>query len=389
MPEAKPKASPYAFGCIGLPVFDCRSKAPWLTRCLISVLVLLLFSGLAIAAPSNDKQSEVPMILQLSPDTELKGEVSKSSDPPLSERIDQLMDVAIERTGKKETLDKKDKHYSMPVQKLFAWSKDVGELVTEYKGLEQSSEAADVILNTRVKLKSKAAVELAKQLQIDEIHKQIVSSIMQIAMGLGLSDIKQRGDAVSAGVDQLRELVGEDEAAKTEQFLSDWAKLANQPVGKQPCLTILELEGKSKQVLQAAMEKDPVVLDIKKKLSVYNHRSKVARLSAKVLNTTLSITSLSPTVIAPASELAWTAFVMVNGGPEESKLLKEVYLGQRFESRWNMLNQESLLAVNGLNMATVTQNAAMAAVAKYLISKMGDEPAGAQLLSANKLVPTR
>jgi hypothetical protein len=85
---------------------------------------------------------------------------------------------------------------------------------------------------------------------------------------------------------------------------------------------------------------------------------------------------MSPTFVAPAAQVAWTTFVMVNGGPEEAKLLKEIYLDRRFESRWKMFNQEAGQAVTSYNTAMMTKNATLATVSQLLLDNMSTIPTG-------------
>lgn len=302
----------------------------------------------------------------------LKGEISETELVPLDQHVDDLVELAMERATSTDDLAKKGKHYSHPVSLLYTWGKDLGQMASSYKGLEQSSEAADVILGSQVKLKSKAAVEYAKQLQSDAAENKIFASLMQIAMGLGLTDPIESQQVVETGMNELAQLVGQEQADQTLAYMRDWIQefpITSSDLAKRP-LSMLELDNKAGLLVNKALEQDRVMLGIKEALGQFNHRSKFARASAKIVNTTLAVGAMTPTIVAPASQVAWAAFVMLNGGPEEAKLLKEVYLSKRFDNRRKVLDREVRLSVDGYNTALLTQNKALLSVCDFFINKM-------------------
>jgi len=317
----------------------------------------------AVAVPSTGDSKDDPLLL--------KGKVSTSQLQPLEQRLSELVDVGNQRIADTAALNAKHRHFSKIVQRAFTVGKDLAELATEYKGFEQSSEAADVVLGEKLKQKSKAACEYIKQQRKDLVETEVFSAIMQIAQGLGASDPDQGKTTVDQAVTRLKDIVGEDEAAKTSQLVSDWCsmtKLDPATFDKQQ-LSIIEADQKSRKVLDSAMKQDPVVAEIKHRLHKYNGRSSLARVAAKVLNTSLSIAAYSPTFISPAAQVAWGIYIAAQGGSEESKLLKEVYLGKRFESRFNCLNEQSRLIVNSYSLALVTKNPALMTVSQYMIDR--------------------
>jgi hypothetical protein len=61
---------------------------------------------------------------------------------------------------------------------------------------------------------------------------------------------------------------------------------------------------------------------------------------------------------------------MATGGPEQCKLLKELYLDKRFESRWKVLNEEAHLAVDNYQVAVLTRNPVLLACAESVVCQM-------------------
>jgi hypothetical protein len=301
-------------------------------------------------------------------------EIRQFASPALDEQIDKLVEDAVVEAGNKKLLEEKEHHYNKFVQVAVASSKDIAELATSYKGFEQSSEAADVVLEEKIKLKSRASVAYAKQHQRDLLHAKVVASMMQIALARGLKDQSEGKAAEAEAVTQLTGLVGADKTAKTVALVNEWCEHCqdNLAPDSQPIVGPIKMKSESDKIMKTAMASDEIVGEIKGKLHKYNGRSNLARATAKVVNTTLSLAAFTPTFISPAAQVAWCAYIVTQGGPEESKLLKEVYLAKRFESRWQMLNEEANLALNSYNTGIYTHNPTLLAFSQFLISRMGE-----------------
>jgi hypothetical protein len=323
----------------------------------------------------------------------LRGEVSQFASPVLSQQIQNLIELAEDKTDSQTNIKHSCNHFGKPIHRLIASSKDLAELATAYKGFEQSSEAADVILEEKVKLKSRASATYARQKQLDDIQLKVVTALMQIATGYGVKDKTEGDGIVKEGVEQLAELVGQSEAEKSAQVVADWCH-AQQQLPFPDCRPLhgpLQVKAECDKALARAMQNDPTCDAIKDALHKYNGRSKLARTTAKVLNTSLSIAAFSPTFVSPAAQVAWGAYIMTQGGPEEAKLIKEVYLAKRFESRWHMLNEEASLAVNGYNAAVYAQNPGLLSFCQFLLARMGgreeDESAEKESIPASPKAP--
>jgi hypothetical protein len=306
------------------------------------------------------------------PTLRLRAEVTEFAGGELSKSIDDLEKAATEKIRRAELLAK-EKHYKSGMARLVASGKDLAELATAYRGFEQSSEAADIILNEKVKLKSGSAVSYLKQKQSDDTRQRTITALMQLATGFGTADQEQGKAAVSDGIAELADLTDRDQAEKTAEMLKSWCQ-SQKVLFHPPLAGPIQIQAECRDIISQAMQEDHVIKGLKASLHRYNKRSTLARTTAKVVNTTLSITSMSPTFIAPASQIAWMAFIMTQGGPEESKLLKEVYLSKQFESRFQTLNNETSLAVNSYNAALMSQNPALLAFSQYVIGQLRHPP---------------
>ncbi len=293
----------------------------------------------------------------------------------ISSRIDELLDSALDRDPQTQVFNKSVAHYRTKTQRVVAEAKDTADYLIPYRGFGPSSEAGDIILDEKVKLKSRASAEYARQRHVDDVHVKLVSNMMQVAMGLGMADKTRSTEAVGQGHAALKELVGEQEAQHTLEMLNTWMRDLNVPesVYEQGAWDVTTRQEKFKIVMQNALEDDPVLHEITKRLHKYNHRSKFARTSAHVVQTTLGAAALTPTFVGPAAKAALVAFVMATGGPEQCKLLKELYLDKRFESRWKALNEETHLALENYHIAILTRNPVLLACSEALIDSMAGE----------------
>jgi len=85
---------------------------------------------------------------------------------------------------------------------------------------------------------------------------------------------------------------------------------------------------------------------------------------------------------APIAETTLLTFMTVTGGPEQDKLLKEVYLSKCLQSRANLINEKAHLAVDCYDMAVLTKNAPLLSCTKDLIRQMTNEKAMLAFLDA-------
>lgn len=320
--------------------------------------------------------------------TQLEGSITLSCQHSLvARRIDQLLDSALNKDSKTAVLDKAVKHYNKTSQKVLAETKDAMDYLIPYRGFGPSSEAGDIILDEKVKLKSRASAEYARQKLIDEKHLQIVTSMSQIAMGLGMSD-QVRGEKITAsGIQALKGLVGDEEAEKTVDMLDEWSKnvVVPESVYAQGVWDVNQRQEKTKFVMETALDSDVVIQEVKIRLHKYNQRSKGAMIASHIVETTLGAASLTPTFIGPAAKAALLAFVMATGGPESCKLMKELYLDKRFESRCKVVAEETHIALENYHVALLTRNPCLLALSESLVGEMTGPESVKQVLGATVL----
>ncbi len=318
----------------------------------------------------------------------LKGEVQRDQNCELEKKVNELMDTAVERDSDSEFLRSKNSHFNKMISRVWAGARDIAELASEYKGFEQSSEAGDVILGEKLKVKNRASATYAKQIKRDRLETETFLALMLMAEGLGNSDAGKRDELISKSISSLECLVGKDEAQSTLNLMRGTIGITNTDAilsARKPWNSF-ETAQETKTVLTKAMDGDEIVSNIKTVVhKKYNQRSAMARFCAKILNASLSIAGATPCIIGTASQCAWTLYIATQGGPEEAKLLKEVYLAKGLESRYRCLSEYATLAVNSHNLAIATQNPTMLSFSDWMISRVCVSDAASKL-AASKLV---
>jgi len=278
--------------------------------------------------------------------------------PEPDQLIDRLVETTLMRDKERDFLEAKARYHDKLWRKVWVRSRDMVQYATSYQGFETSSEAADVILEEKLRLKSKNAVELVRQKRADAAHLQITYAITQLAAGLGLPDEQRRQQTIDRGLKAMTPLVGEDEASRSLELLAAWA---NQITVPEEAFTSdawdpLSVREKLSEVLTASVPEDQVVQSVQKRLHRYNHLSNLNRASSKVINTSLSLAALTPTFVSPAAQGLQFCYIAATGGPEEKKCLKEVYLDRCYETRLDRLNEETMLMVTSHNTAVMMHN---------------------------------
>jgi hypothetical protein len=145
---------------------------------------------------------------------------------------------------------------------------------------------------------------------------------------------------------------------------------ADNEVFQKPTWDVQERQKLHRQIMELSLDDDPVVHQIKKHIHKYNQKSKFAMVSSSVVQTMLGAASMTPTFVGPAANTALVAFVMATGGPEQCKLLKELYLDKRLESRWKVLNEEAHMAVDNYQIAVLTKNPTLLCYSESIVGQM-------------------
>jgi hypothetical protein len=305
--------------------------------------------------------------------------------------IDSALDGALYKTTNMHNLDASVAHYRKGAQVKLAGAKDAANYALGYKGFGPSSEAADVILDEKIKVKDKHSSEYARQRFVDQMHPQVISKVMQLAYGIGLPDKGRREEITNDALSKLKQLCGDKQAEAIYQKLSSWNTEIKVPNVMYTAATSWDVDFFQKKVADVtklSMDGDPVVKELVKRLQKYNHHSKVARASAKVVQSTLSIgTWVGPGILIPLGcEAANVGFIMATGGPEDAKLMKELYYDKRVESRYRTINEESQLSLTQYQNALHTHNPALLVCCESILTQLVGSENITQVLGGRTLL---
>jgi hypothetical protein len=307
----------------------------------------------------------------------------------ITKTIDSLAEAAFERDPKMQELTKAWFHFRTPVQKAAAVTASALNYGILTRGDMPSSEGGDVILDEKLKIKSRGSAEYARQRQTDSINLKVTSAVMEICMGIGTKDPGRADKLVSSGRTALAKLVGDEKAETAVSDLKHWSSTLNLPenVYSQDAWDIDEHQNRLNATVQNAMDNDEVIVQIKRLVQKYNHHSMLYRVSSRVMNVGLSVAGLSPTMMGPAAQVALLAYIMATGGPEEDKLMNELNFDKRLQSRFDLITAKSQMALDKYEVAVLTKNPMLLVCSQSVIRQMTSQELTGQVFAADFTVP--
>jgi hypothetical protein len=317
----------------------------------------------------------------------LTGGVTEWEGPVTLERmVNHLVDTTYDKSPEGKKLDKQVKHFAGKSAKAVAVTKDAFEHTFQYQGFDPSIRAGKLILDDKYKVRNIAWAEYERQKFVDDIHSQVVTSMMQLAEGIGMNPASG-GPVIASAKGALQALVGEEETQHTISGLTVWlnqTKVPDTVFGQTPWNTI-ERNKKLEDIVKTALVRDPVVKEVTGRVAKYAHPNPAMNASVKVLDTGLSgIAYFAPGLAIPlVAETMEAGLKESTGGSEENKLERELLLDKRVQSRFKTLNHEASMAVDNYRYALVTHNPQLLVFSQQVITDMAGKDQLAQLVPTN------
>lgn len=360
------------------------------TTALLALIATTLVLHQPLFAASITEPAPAPTVLlhphmQLDESSMLKAGVeitAKGENPPTI--VDELVNMAHLKHPRTETLDNKVKTYKSAHRKALAKSLDALNYVFGYRGSTPSSEMGDVILEEKKKLKSKGSAEWLSQQHKDEVELAVVATAMDLAAALGgsFSDADEDKQQATIAYNSLKELVGDDLARKTVLEFRSWSRNpATIKAMDGKVWSISQRQEKQKAIMQICKDTDPVIKDVVAAVHKYNGHGKLYLATARTIKTSLGIASMSPTVVAPASQIALFFYTMATGGDEEDKMLREIYLDKRLASRSTVISEKSHLALDRYQLGKLTKNPILMTYCENVVKHMAGPQATPSILN--------
>jgi hypothetical protein len=304
--------------------------------------------------------------------------------------INYLVDKNFETSLTAQQLDKQVEHFNKIPAKTVAVAKDSLERNLNYQGFDPSMRVGRLILDKKYNVRNNAWAEYERQKYVDQIHLAVVTGMMQIAEGLGMSDPKRREQTVALGQDALKSVVGPEEAEKSVKGLKTWLNAIKMPESSfaQTPWSTIDRNKKLEEVVKAAIKDDPVVHEVTSKLEHYANPGKVKAASAHVIETTLNgIALLGPGFAIPLGAAAIeTGLRQSTGGTEENKLEREILFDKRIQSRLKVVSQEAALALDNYRFALVTKNPPLLAFSQEILGNMAGKSNTTKIVSAQPTI---
>jgi len=266
-------------------------------------------------------------------------------------------------------------HFHVCKRKLIGKGLDILNYMFDYRAFGPSTEAANVILDEHQRAKSTEARAYYRQRERDEKSLEVASNIMQLAMGLGMPGTARGRSLIDSSLQSLRQLVGEDQANQILAGLQKYGKELSFPpaLSNQDLWDMHQRENKIRLMVQSAILSDADLKAVTSGLHRYNSHGKFAQRAVGLVEAGLSIAAFSPSFVAPAAESAYFLLMMATGGPEQDKLLKELYLSKRLDSRLKVINEKAHMAVDTYHMALLSQNPVLLACTESMVRQMSGE----------------
>lgn len=345
--------------------------------------IALSYHVLTLSAPLLEEGDSQP----IKSDKIIKAQVSAWEGPiDVNQIITYLVDKNFETSMEAQKLDQQVQHFEKLPAKAVAVAKDSLENNFNYQGFDPSIRASKLILDKKYHVRNNAWAQYERQKYVDKVHLEVVTSMMQIAEGLGMSDKTRGAEVVAIGKGALQTVVGPEEAERSVKGLTNWLaaiKVPNTSFDQAPWSTI-DRNKKLEEVVKTAIKEDPVVNEVTSKLEHYANPGKVKAAAAHVVETTLNgIAIFGPGFAIPAGAVAIeTSLRQATGGTEENKLERELLLDKRIQSRLKVVSQEAALALDNYRFALVTKNPPLLAFSQEILGNMSGKSNATKIVSA-------
>lgn len=303
-----------------------------------------------------------------------------------NQALDDLTKLALQKNPMTGELDKKVDSHKGVAKAVWKKTKDSLNFAFFIRGDGPSSDAGDIILDEKLKIHDKPSADYARQRLADRVHMAVVSQVLQLAEGVGNSDKDAGREQITSSMANLRELVGDDGASRVLDVLTEAAKTPiDEKLLKRKPWSISQRQTKIKQIIEASVGIDPVINSCKDKVHKFNHHSRKYVITTKIVKTSLGLAALTPSIVGTAASISEYAFIMATGGPEEDKIIKELYLDKCIQSHGNVLTEKAHMALDGYQLARFTNNPALLFCAESLIGQMTGPEALATVLDKSEV----
>ena len=175
------------------------------------------------------------------------------------------------------------------------------------------------------------------------------------------------------GYQSLVSLTGEEQAGVVLKVLQSWnQELQSRPTAKAKSWDIHTFQRNVSCATEAAMVADPVISGLTQRLEHFRKPGVAKENVARVLETAFSaVTWLGPGIGIPAAaECARLLVVACTGGSEEDKMIKELYIDKRLQSRCDAITGEMQMSMTSYQMGVLQTNTVLCHCSRAIINEL-------------------
>lgn len=308
---------------------------------------------------------------------QLRGKVTKDDfRSKVAINMDHLLVSAMDRNGEVQQLRKSLARCRGGSYRALTRTRDVLMALLPFEGFANSKEAAALILDEKTKPDDQLTCSYQLQRVVDQIQPQIVLSVLEIAMAVGEPDTGESQRMINKGTSSLAQLVGADDAQATVAMLKDWQdQLGNEKPSPGKGWDIQTYHRNISCASEAAVAQDPLIVKIDNQLLKFRHPGRAKETIAGALESAFEICRwVAPGFGTPAAAAFAKALVVAAaGGPEEDKVLTELYLSKRIESRCESISNQVQMAMTSYQMATLQGNRIFADCSQAIVSTLATD----------------
>lgn len=248
-------------------------------------------------------------------------------------------------------------------------ARSVVNYIFDLRGIDYSKEGADLALDSPSDIDSKFMRDIDLQMRTWETNRQTTYAILQLARNVGAKEMSP--DQVADDLHVLYKLIGK---AHSDPIWGQLMKMTSENLIDLPGIKIPEdFEARNRtaeRMVDQCLQSDPIYQTTSKQLRLYSDKSKLARNASKVEYTTLTVAALAPSIVGPIAAVTLMGAKYANGGPEQDKLLKEVYLSKLLEKRRAMISNEVNTALDAYDLGRAQNNVVLQHTACSLLRHM-------------------
>lgn len=270
-------------------------------------------------------------------------------------------------------------------------AKSLVNFMFDTRGSDWSKEGADIAVHGTSDITSDSTRFYRDQMHRDELHWRVITLIAMIANGLGKAQPSDaQSHTVIGYVTELRGLIGDGETDDILKWLtgSDTDR-SQSDLRRSETLDLPKVLEAQDAMLEAALNKDIVIASARKELQPYANKTKSRRVATKIAYSTLGMAAFVPNWIAPIAESTFLGTMMANGGPEQDKLLKELYFAKRISKRTELLQRQLNLALDCRAISVATNNGTLYKFAREFTEYMCGETMETALFPGEQMISGR